>query len=65
MAEAEELAADGVRELGLVAQDTSFYGLDIYGEPRLAEVLRRFGAGGRNRLDSSDVSVSHAHYGRV
>jgi ribosomal protein S12 methylthiotransferase len=39
--EAEELAADGVRELVLVAQDTTFYGLDIYGEPRLAELLRR------------------------
>jgi ribosomal protein S12 methylthiotransferase len=41
VAEAEELAADGVRELVLVAQDTTFYGLDIYGEPRLAELLRR------------------------
>jgi ribosomal protein S12 methylthiotransferase len=41
VAEAEELAADGVRELILVAQDTTFYGLDIYGEPRLAELLRR------------------------
>ena len=41
VAEAEELAADGVRELVLVAQDTTFYGLDIYGAPRLAELLRR------------------------
>jgi ribosomal protein S12 methylthiotransferase len=41
VAEAEELAADGVRELILVAQDTTFYGLDLYGEPRLAELLRR------------------------
>ena len=40
-AEAEELAADGVRELVLVAQDTSCYGLDIYGRPQLAELLRR------------------------
>lgn len=40
-AEAEELAADGVRELVLVAQDTTFYGLDIDGRPRLAELLRR------------------------
>ena len=31
VAEAEELAADGVRELVLVAQDTTFYGLDIDG----------------------------------
>jgi ribosomal protein S12 methylthiotransferase len=41
IAEARELAADGVRELILVAQDTTYYGLDLYGEPRLAELLRR------------------------
>lgn len=41
VAEAEELAADGVRELVIVAQDTTFYGLDIYGQPRLADLLRR------------------------
>jgi ribosomal protein S12 methylthiotransferase len=40
-AEAEELAADGVRELVLVAQDTTFYGLDQGGQPQLAELLRR------------------------
>jgi len=37
--EARELAADGVRELVLVAQDTTFYGSDLYGEPRLVELL--------------------------
>jgi len=37
--EAEELAADGVRELVLVAQDTTYYGIDLYGEPRLVELL--------------------------
>ena len=44
VAEAEELAADGVRELVLVAQDTTFYGLDSDGQPRLAELLRRLEA---------------------
>lgn len=39
--EAEQLAADKVRELIIVAQDTTYYGLDIYGETRLAELLRR------------------------
>lgn len=39
--EAEELARDGVRELIVVAQDTTYYGKDIYGEPRLAELLRK------------------------
>ncbi|MFQ5732495.1 MAG: 30S ribosomal protein S12 methylthiotransferase RimO [Planctomycetaceae bacterium] len=38
--EAQELVADGVRELILVAQDTTYYGLDLYGEVRLAELLR-------------------------
>src|SRR5437588_7325283 len=38
--EAKELAADGVRELILVAQDTTYYGLDLYGRVRLAELLR-------------------------
>jgi len=40
LAEAERLAADGVKELIVVAQDTSRYGLDIYGERRLAQLLR-------------------------
>jgi len=39
--EARELADDGVRELILVAQDTTYYGMDYYGEVRLAELLRQ------------------------
>lgn len=38
--EAKELAADGVRELNLVAQDTTYYGMDLYGEVRLVELLQ-------------------------
>ncbi len=38
--EARELAADGVRELNLVAQDMTYYGIDLYGKPRLADLLR-------------------------
>lgn len=37
--EAKELANDGVRELILVAQDTTYYGLDLYGEVRFAKLL--------------------------
>jgi ribosomal protein S12 methylthiotransferase len=37
--EARELAADGVKELVIVAQDTTYYGMDLYGEPRLVELL--------------------------
>ncbi len=40
VAEARELAADGVRELNLVAQDMTYYGIDLYGRPRLAELLQ-------------------------
>ncbi len=41
VAEAKQLEALGVRELSIVAQDTTRYGLDLYGEYRLAELLRR------------------------
>ncbi len=41
VAEAKELAEDGVRELILVAQDTTYYGLDLYGEVRLVELLKQ------------------------
>ena len=42
--EAEQLASDGVKELIVVAQDTSRYGIDLYGERRLPELLRAFRA---------------------
>ncbi len=41
VAEAKELEALGVRELNIVAQDTTRYGLDLYGEYKLAELLKR------------------------
>lgn len=37
--EARELAESGTRELIIVAQDTTYYGKDLYGEPRLVELL--------------------------
>ena len=40
VAEAKDLDALGVRELTVVAQDTTRYGLDIYGEYSLAKLLR-------------------------
>lgn len=40
VAEAKGLAASGVREMVIVAQDTTYYGIDLYGKPRLAELLR-------------------------
>lgn len=38
--EARELAKNGVKELIVVAQDTTAYGTDIYGKPMLASLLR-------------------------
>lgn len=38
--EAQELAAKGVKELIVIAQDTTYYGLDLYGERRLGQLLR-------------------------
>ncbi len=40
VAEAERLAAGGVKELILVAQETTLYGTDLYGRKRLHELLR-------------------------
>lgn len=40
IAEAKKLAEQGVKELIVVAQDTTAYGEDIYGEPKLAELLK-------------------------
>lgn len=39
--EAETLAAQGVKELILVAQETTVYGMDLYGHKALPELLRR------------------------
>ena len=41
IAEAEALAESGVRELMVIAQDTTYYGVEIYGERKLAELLER------------------------
>lgn len=39
--EAREMVADGVKELIVIAQDTTYYGMDLYGERRLGELLTR------------------------
>lgn len=43
VAEAEQLAAEGVKEIILISQITTNYGKDIYGEPKLAELLHALG----------------------
>lgn len=39
--EAEGLVAVGVKEIIVIAQDSTYYGKDLYGERKLAELLRR------------------------
>ncbi len=39
--EAKQLVAQGVKELLVIAQDTTYYGMDIYGKRALAELLER------------------------
>ncbi|PPS42691.1 30S ribosomal protein S12 methylthiotransferase RimO [Chroococcidiopsis sp. TS-821] len=43
VAEAEQLSAQGVQEIILISQITTNYGVDLYGEPRLAELLQALG----------------------
>ena len=49
---------DGVRELVLVAQDMTYYGLDLYGRPRLAELSERDRPGRGDRLDPHPLLLS-------
>lgn len=39
--EAKILASKGIKEIIVIAQDTTKYGVDIYGEPKLAELLQK------------------------
>ena len=43
VAEAHQLAEQGVQELILISQITTNYGLDLYGKPRLADLLKALG----------------------
>jgi len=55
IAEARNLAARGVKELIVVAQDTTRYGLDLYGERRLVPLLREL-------ADLGDIAWIRLHY---
>ncbi len=44
VAEAKRLAAEGVQEIVLISQISTNYGLDLYGEPKLGDLLRSLGA---------------------
>ena len=50
VSEVEALVAEGVREVTLLGQNVNSYGRNIYGEPRFAELLRKVGETGIERI---------------
>jgi ribosomal protein S12 methylthiotransferase len=56
LAEAKALASQGVKELILISQITTNYGLDLYGKPQLAELLRQLG-----QVDIPWIRVHYAY----
>ncbi len=55
LTEAHWLVKQGVKELQIIAQDLSYYGIDLYGECRLAELLQRLS-------DIKEVEWIRLHY---
>ncbi len=60
IAEAKGLIEQGVKEIILVAQDTTLYGQDLYGRPMLKELLRRLA-----ELDLWKIRILYAYPERV
>ncbi|MEA5577545.1 30S ribosomal protein S12 methylthiotransferase RimO [Anabaena sp. UHCC 0451] len=56
VAEAEQLAHQGVKEIILISQITTNYGLDIYGRPKLAELIRALG-----KVDVPWIRIHYAY----
>jgi ribosomal protein S12 methylthiotransferase len=56
VAEVEQLAREGVQEIILISQITTNYGKDIYGEPRLAELITALG-----KVDVAWVRMHYAY----
>ena len=56
VAEARQLAAQGVKEIILISQITTNYGLDLYGEPKLDELLRALG-----QIDVPWIRIHYAY----
>lgn len=54
--EAQQLADQGVQELILISQITTNYGVDLYGEPKLAELLRALG-----KIDIPWIRIHYAY----
>ena len=56
VAEAEQLAAQGVQEIILISQITTNYGVDLYGEPCLPQLLRALG-----KVDVPWIRIHYAY----
>lgn len=56
VAEATQLAEQGVQELILISQITTNYGVDLYGEPKLAQLLRALG-----KVDIPWIRIHYAY----
>ena len=60
LAEAEELVRRGVKEVNLLAQDTTVYGKDLYGEPKLKELLKEL-----VKLDFLRIRILYSYPNRI
>ena len=59
--EAKKLAADGTKEIIVIAQDTTRYGLDLYGELKLPELLRKL-----NKIDGIEwIRILYCYPDRI
>lgn len=60
ISEAKELIASGVKEIILLAQDTTVYGKDLYGEPKLKELLKEL-----VKLDVQRIRILYSYPDRI
>lgn len=58
--EARRLVATGTKELVVISQDSTFYGVDLYGKPMLAELLRQLA-----QLDVEWIRLHYAYPSRL
>lgn len=58
--EAKELLQSGVKEVNLLAQDTTVYGKDLYGEPKLKELLKEL-----VKLDFLRIRILYSYPNRI
>jgi ribosomal protein S12 methylthiotransferase len=60
LAEAQELVAAGVKEVNLLAQDTTIYGKDRYGKPMLKKLLKEL-----VQLDFARIRILYSYPNRI